>query len=230
MLATPDTLVREIEAGLRQPGRHLPAHPVLEQLDRGALTPAQVRALLTQMYLHVREVTRWIAAAFTACPDPRIRAMIFDNLLEEERGFYSRTKGHAELLRDCVLAAGVSEAELATARPHPNTAALIDWCELMARQRHWLIALEGLGIALETQAPALFGAIGRALIQHYGFTEQTAQFFLLHVSVDEDHGDVNWQILRQHAQGEALQRELKEAIFKTAERWWGLLDTWQAQA
>ncbi len=228
MLATPDTLVQEIEAGLRQPGRNLAVHPVVELLDRGALTPAQVRGLLTQMYLHVREVTRWIAAAFAACPDPPIRTMIFDNLLEEERGFYSRTKGHAELLRDCVVAAGVSEQELAAAHPHPNTAALIDWCELMARQRHWLIALEGLGIALETQAPTLFGAIGRALIKNYGFTEQTAQFFLLHVSVDEDHGDVNWQILRQHAQGAALQQELKAAIFKTAERWWGLLDTWQA--
>ena len=80
----------------------------------------------------------------------------------------------------------------------------------MVRRRHWRIAREGLGIALQPQVPARFGAIGWALIRHYGFTEQTAQFLLLHVSVDEDHGDVTWQILRQHAEGEALQRELKE--------------------
>ena len=64
MLATPDALVQEIEAGLRQPGRHLSAHPVLELLRRGELTRRQVQGLLTQMHVHVREVTRWIAASF----------------------------------------------------------------------------------------------------------------------------------------------------------------------
>ena len=57
--------------------------------------------------------------------------------------------------------------------------------------------------------------------------EEGAKFFLLHVTVDEDHGDVNWHILQEHATSEALQRDLTEAIFRTAERWWGLLDTWE---
>ena len=38
MLATPDTLMQEIEEGLRQPGRNLKAHPVLEKLRRGELS------------------------------------------------------------------------------------------------------------------------------------------------------------------------------------------------
>ncbi len=227
MLATPETLQQEIEDGLRRPGRNLTEHPVLAMLDRGELTRAQVQGLLTQMYVHVREVTRWIAASFAACPYPAIRDMIFENLLEEQIGYYSKTKAHAELLRDCVLAAGVSAEALAQAQPLSETAALIDYCELTATQRHWLIGLEGLGIALETQAPIFFGKIGRALIKSYGMDEEGAKFFLLHVSVDEDHGDVNWQILQEHATSEALQQDLKEAIFRTAERWWGLLDTWQ---
>lgn len=228
MLATPETLMQEIEAGLREPGRNLREHPVLGMLDRGELTRAQVQGLLTQMWIHVREVTRWIAASFAACPYPEIREMIFENLLEEQIGYFSKTKAHPDLLRDCVLASGVSAEVLDAARAHPNTSALIDWCELMARQRHWLVGMDGLGIALETQAPIFFGAIGNALIKSYGFDEEGAKFFLLHVSVDEDHGDVNWDILRRHAQAEDLQQELKEAIFKTAEKWWGLLDTWQA--
>jgi pyrroloquinoline quinone (PQQ) biosynthesis protein C len=227
VLATPETLQREIEDGLRQPGRNLTEHPVLEMLDRGELTRAQVQGLLTQMYVHVREVTRWIAASFAACPYPAIREMIFENLLEEQIGYYSKTKAHAELLKECAMAAGVSGEALDRAQPLSETAALIDYCELTATQRHWLIGLEGLGIALETQAPIFFGRIGRALIKSYGMDEQGANFFLLHVSVDEDHGDVNWQILQEHATSEALQRELKEAIFRTAERWWGLLDTWR---
>jgi pyrroloquinoline-quinone synthase len=228
MLATPDALVQEIEAGLRQPGRHLSAHPVLELLRRGELTRRQVQGLLTQMHVHVREVTRWIAASFASCPHPDIRAMIFENLLEEQLGYYSKTQGHADLLARCVLATGVSRAALEQARPLPATAALIDWCELMALRRHWLVGLEGLGIGLETQAPATFGAIGRGLMEGYGLDEEAVQFFLLHVSVDEEHGDVNWRILREHATSAALQQEVKEAIFKTAERWWGLLDTYQA--
>ena len=35
------------------------------------------------------------------------------------------------------------------------------------------------------------------------------------------------RILQEHATSEALQRDLTEAIFRTAERWWGLLDTWE---
>ena len=228
MLATPNTLMQEIEEGLRQPGRNLKAHPVLEKLRRGELSPAQVHGLLTQMYVHVREVTRWIAASFASCPYPEIRAMIFENLLEEQIGYYSKTTGHAELLAQTAMAAGVTRETLDAARPLPNTAALIDWCELMATRRHWLIGLEGLGIALETQAPETFGAIGRGLMEGYGLTEEGARFFLLHISVDEDHGDVNWRILQEHATSEALRQELKEAIFMTAERWWGLLDTYQA--
>jgi pyrroloquinoline quinone (PQQ) biosynthesis protein C len=227
VLATPETLQQEIETGLRQRGRNLTAHPVLDLLDRGELTRAQVQGLLTQMYVHVREVTRWIAASFAACPYPEIRDMIFENLLEEQIGYYSKTKAHADLLRDCALAAGVSADELDRARPLLETAALIDYCELTVTQRHWLTGLEGLGIALETQAPIFFGRIGHALIKSYGMDEEGAKFFLLHISVDEDHGDVNWRILQEHATSEALQQELKDAIFHTAERWWGLLDTWK---
>jgi pyrroloquinoline quinone (PQQ) biosynthesis protein C len=194
VLATPETLQTEIEAGLRQSGRNLTEHPVLDQLDRGELSRAQVQGLLTQMYVHVREVTRWIAASFAACPYPKIREMIFENLLEEQIGYYSHTKAHSELLRDCALAAGVSAETLDTTLPVSETAALIDYCEL---------------------------------IKSYGMDEEGAKFFLLHVSVDEDHGDVNWQILQEHATSPELQRELKDAIFRTAERWWGLLDTWR---
>src|SRR3989440_4045310 len=137
VLATPETLQQTIETGLRQPGRNLTEHPVLARLDRGELSRAQVQGLLTQMYVHVREVTRWIAASFAACPYPEIREMIFENLLEEQMGHYSHTAGHAELLARCAMAAGVARETLDAARPLPGTAALIDWCELMATRRHW---------------------------------------------------------------------------------------------
>ena len=56
------TLVNELEDGLKKPGRWLPDHPVVGKIERGELTRTQIAGLMGQIYLQTAEVVRWLGA------------------------------------------------------------------------------------------------------------------------------------------------------------------------
>ncbi len=104
--------IRELEQGLRVPGRWLPGHPVIEKLEGKELTRAQIAGMMTQIYRQTCEVVRWLGYLYAKCPVMAVRREIFNNLMEEELGAYSGTEGHFHLAARVAVAAGADPRAL----------------------------------------------------------------------------------------------------------------------
>lgn len=217
MAVTKDEFLTTVKQDLGHESRAYTANPALRGIIEGRLGLDQVRGFCTQYYLHVREVLRWIAQAYVNCPYPDVRLAIFQNLVEEELGIYSKTKGHLDLLADFGAAIGLSRDDLERTEPTYETAALIDCLELMCRTQPWYVTVAAIGIGFESQVPLTFGRVAEGLKKHYGLTDQDVLFWSVHVSADEEHGDISEDLVWGQAQTEADRANVRAWIRKTAE-------------
>jgi pyrroloquinoline-quinone synthase len=217
MAVTKEEFLTSVKHDLGHESRSYTANPALQGIIEGSLTLDQVRGFCRQYYLHVREVLRWIAQAYVNCPFPDVRLAIFQNLVEEELGLYSKTKGHLDLLADFGAALGLSRDDLEKAEPNYETAALIDCLELMSRTQPWYVTVAAIGIGFESQVPQTFGRVAEGLKKHYGLKDQDVLFWSVHVSADEEHGDISEDMVWGQAQTEADRENVRTWIRKTAE-------------
>lgn len=217
MAVTKEEFLATIKEDISDESRSYTANPALQGIIEGSLSLDQVRGFCRQYYLHVREVLRWIAQAYVNCPDPKIRLAIFENLVEEELGFYSKTKGHLDLLAEFGAALGLSREDLETSLPNYETAALIDCLELMSRTQPWYVTVAAIGIGFESQVPQTFGRVAAGLKKHYGLKDDDVLFWSVHVSADEEHGDISEELVWAQAQTETERDNVRHWIRKTAE-------------
>lgn len=193
------------------------ANPALRGVIDGSLSLDQVRGFCRQYYLHVREVLRWIGQAYVNCPFPDVRLAIFQNLVEEELGIYSKTRGHLDLLADFGVAIGLSRDDLENATPNYETAALIDCLELMSRTQPWYVTVAAIGIGFESQVPQTFGRVAAGLKKYYGLNDADVLFWSVHVSADEEHGDISEELVWTQAKTEEQRENIRHWVRKTAE-------------
>lgn len=217
MAVSKEEFLSTIKQDISDDSRSYTANPALQGIIAGSLTRDQVRGFCRQYYLHVREVLRWIAQAYVNCPDPKIRLAIFENLVEEELGLYSKTKGHLDLLADFGAALGISREDLETSPPNHETAALIDCLELMSRTQPWYVTVAAIGIGFESQVPQTFGRVAEGLKTYYDLSDADVLFWSVHVSADEEHGDISEDLVWAQAQTAAERDTVRQWIRKTAD-------------
>jgi pyrroloquinoline-quinone synthase len=219
--------IEEIDAGLKAPHRNLVEHPVIGKIQRGELSRNQLKGLMLQLTLQTTDIVRWIGAMYADCPVPAVRRVLFLNLYEEELGGFSNTKGHFELCADTARALGATEDELATVQPLPGTQLMLLHGEICLRNRGWVVGL-GSSYGLESQSPEAFKRIAAGLRAQYGLDDAAVRFFDVHVTADEDHSAGLAATLTTHATSEELQRAARDAAWLCAERYFGMLNTYQA--
>lgn len=217
MAVTKEEFLTAVKQDLGHESRSYTANPALQGIIEGRLSLDQVRGFCEQYYLHVREVLRWIAQAYVNCPLPDVRLAIFQNLVEEELGLYSKTKGHLQLLADFGAALGLGRDDLENAEPTYETAALIDCLELMCRTQPWYVTVAAIGIGFESQVPLTFGKVAEGLRQHYSLRDEDVLFWSVHVEADEEHGDISEEMVWAQAQTESERENVRSWIRKTAE-------------
>jgi pyrroloquinoline-quinone synthase len=190
-------------------------HPFTEAWVNGQLTRTQLGEWARQHYHYVGKFSQWCGTVYGRCPDQEARDFLLENMWEEEMG-----NRHSELLIRFAEACGFSRDDVLNVDVLPTTRGLTAWCHEMANAHSFLEAAAGLLVGLESQTPCIYRRNTPPLLEKYGFSEREVEFFIVHQTADEEHGERGYQIVERHATTPALQdlavRTVREA---TAMRW-----------
>ena len=149
-------------------------------------------------YHYVGPFADYLGYIYSNTPDYATDAKDFllQNMYEEELSDVR----HTDLLIRFAEAAGttrerVMDIDNATA----VTRGLQGWCYAIAMREHFAVATAALVVGLESQVPSIYRRQYPVLLEKYGFTEEEAEFFDLHITSDEIHGERGYQIVLEHA-------------------------------
>jgi pyrroloquinoline-quinone synthase len=218
--ATQTAFFKDVHAGLRRPGFWHADHPFLRDLEAGRLAIEPLKRWIIEMYIRVDHSLPFFGVVYANCPDPQARKLIFDNLMEEERGIFSGTDGHLVLLRRYADALGITQAEWDRVAESVSleTKALMWFEQAQAYARPWYVWLSAVGIGEEAQVPHYFGTVAEASRRHYGISkDDDLTFWTVHISVDAEHGDVTERLVSQALSSPAEEQEVRQAVYQLAD-------------
>ena len=72
-------------------------------------------------------------------------------------------------------------------------------------------------VGLESQVPSIYRRQYPVLLEKYGFDEDAVEFFDLHITSDEIHGERGYQIVLKYADTPALQQRCLQLVRHGAE-------------
>jgi pyrroloquinoline-quinone synthase len=140
--------------------------------------------------------------AFTDAKD-----FLLQNMYEEELADIR----HTDLLIKFAEACGTTRERVEDPNNmNPVTRGLQAWCYAVAMREHPVVATAALVIGLESQVPSIYKKQIVPLREVYGFTEDEIEFFDLHITSDEVHGERGYQIVLDCATTPELQQRCIE--------------------
>jgi pyrroloquinoline-quinone synthase len=167
-------------------------------------------------YHYVGPFADYLAYAYANAPDEASEAKDFllQNMYEEEVADVR----HTDLLIRFAEAAGTTAERVKDPRNMtPVTRGLQGWCYAVAMREHYVVATAALVVGLESQVPSIYRRQYPVLLEKYGFTEHEAEFFDLHITSDEIHGERGYQIVLEGADTPELQQRCIEICQAGAE-------------
>ncbi len=167
-------------------------------------------------YHYVGPFADYLAYIYANAPDHATDAKDFllQNMYEEE---VSDVR-HTDLLIRFGEACGTTRERIEDPRNmNPVTRGLQGWCYATAFREHFAVATAALVVGLESQVPSIYRRQYPVLLEKYGFTEEEAEFFDLHITSDEVHGERGYQIVLDHASTPELQQRCVQVVQDGAE-------------
>ena len=228
---TPRPLVRPavtdlqaIDSEIRR--RHLLKHPFYQAWSRGELGLPTLRDYATQYYWFESSFPRYVAGAYSKLRDPKQRATLLENLVDEE----GRPPTHPELWADFASSLGVRRSRLGRPPVEPAAARLCGTYETLTLGKSVAKALGAL-YAYESIFPEVAAEKSRGLRAFYGIESSRAhEFFRVHVSADVAHGRAERALLRDVIRSTPRAGpEAVEGTRRTLRAWWRFLDTFDHQ-
>lgn len=156
-------------------------------------------------YHYVGPFADYLAYIYANTPDECTGAKDFElqNMYEEELADIR----HTDLLIRFAEACGTTREKIEDPNSmNPVTRGLQAWCYATAMREHFVVATAALVVGLESQVPSIYKKQIVPLREEYGFTEDEIEFFDLHITSDEVHGDRGYQIVLDHADTPHLQQ------------------------
>lgn len=156
-------------------------------------------------YHYVGPFADYLAYIYANTPDECTGAKDFElqNMYEEELADIR----HTDLLIRFAEACGTTRDQVEDPNNmNPVTRGLQAWCYATAMREHFVVATAALVVGLESQVPSIYRKQIGPLREQYGFTEDEIEFFDLHITSDEVHGDRGYQIVLDHADTPQLQQ------------------------
>jgi pyrroloquinoline-quinone synthase len=167
-------------------------------------------------YHYVGPFADYLAYIYANAPEAASDAKDFllQNMYEEE---VSDVR-HTDLLIRFGEACGTTRERIEDPRNmNPVTRGLQGWCYATAFREHFAVATAALVVGLESQVPSIYKRQYPVLLDKYGFTEDEAEFFELHITSDEVHGERGYQIVLDHATTPELQQRCIQVVQDGAE-------------
>jgi pyrroloquinoline quinone (PQQ) biosynthesis protein C len=206
--------------------RHSKDHPIIGMIERGELSREQLLGFTVQFYqLFPKVFPKPIATLYARCPDdPDIEKRLLENLIEEGTGQVSGSASHRDLYLDFGHTLGMSREDLDSAEPLPETAALLNWRDVLFSQRPWIEAMAAQGYALEGTAAERMRRIVRGLRDHYEISREGMGYWLVHIEVEDEHGSVGEVAVERLARTNAEQAAVRDAVQRTLDAFWLFFD------
>ena len=167
-------------------------------------------------YHYVGPFADYLGYIYSNTPDHATDAKDFllQNMYEEELSDVR----HTDLLIRFAEACGTTrERVMDIDNACAVTRGLQGWCYATAIREHFAVATAALVVGLESQVPSIYRRQYPVLLEKYGFTEEETEFFDLHITSDEIHGERGYQIVLEHANTPELQERSLQLVRHGAE-------------
>jgi pyrroloquinoline-quinone synthase len=168
-------------------------------------------------YHYVGPFGDYLGLMYAKTPDSARDAKDFllQNLYEEELS----DDRHTDLLIRFAEACGGTRAEVQDRRnAMPFTLGIQGWLYYISSNEHFAVSSAATIVGLESQVPSIYRTQYPALIdpERYGFSEFDCEFFDLHITSDEVHGERGFQIVMKYADTPELQQRCIEIVKEAA--------------
>jgi pyrroloquinoline-quinone synthase len=183
---------------------------------RGELTRDHFARWAENHYHYVGPFADYLGYIYSNTPDHATDAKDFllQNMYEEELSDIR----HTDLLIRFAEACGTTrERVIDIDNACAVTRGLQGWCYATAMREHFAVATAALVVGLESQVPSIYRRQYPVLLEKYGFTEEETEFFDLHITSDEIHGERGYQIVLEHAVTPELQERSLQLVRHGAE-------------
>jgi pyrroloquinoline-quinone synthase len=161
----------------------------------------------TNHYHYVGPFGDYLGLMYARTPDSARDAKDFllQNLYEEELS----DDRHTDLLIRFAEACGGTRAEVMNRKNAlPSTLGIQGWLYYISANEHFAVSTAATIVGLESQVPSIYRTQYPVLIDPngYGFSEWECEFFDLHITSDEVHGERGYQIVLECANTPELQQ------------------------
>jgi pyrroloquinoline quinone (PQQ) biosynthesis protein C len=206
-----NAFVKELKRTVKDSEYALVRSPFVRGVTAGTLTRAQLKGWALQDYQYRRHVPQLAATRFTKCTDAKIRAELFETLIEEGTGAVTGSAGHTELFFDLAKELGASLEELEAEEPLAETAAHLYWAELILHTKPWFIALSA-QLGGEGQVQDFAGVLVSGLKQQYGLSDRALRFWTVHLEADKEHSSVVEEMVARFVVTDEFQDEVRKVV------------------
>jgi pyrroloquinoline-quinone synthase len=209
-----DEFRAELEAAIK--GREAKDASFSRAWSAGLLSRDHFARWAENHYHYVGPFADYLAYMYANAPDSATEAKDFllQNMFEEE----CSDMRHTDLLIRFGEACGTTRERIEDpSNMNAVTRGLQGWCYATAIREHFVVAAAALVVGLESQVPSIYRKQLPPLTEKYGFTEDEVEFFDLHITSDEVHGERGYQIVLDHATTPELQQRCIQVVREGAE-------------
>jgi pyrroloquinoline quinone (PQQ) biosynthesis protein C len=201
-----------------------------------SVTKEQLRIHFLQEYaVYVRDFPVFLARLHGMNPPQRIRAMLAENIYEEDTGGLSVGRSHPALFLEMMEGLGFSGEDFEDTPLLPASRAYREWLERVTRFRDWLVGVAVLTIfvegsvkdrreLLDTSPRKTPGDIERVvethpLVRHQGVSPKAMDLIRAHQMVEAGHRHAAYEMVLGHAVTADQQAAVLEALRQSLDHW-----------
>ena len=187
---------------------HLLNHSFYQSWNEGSLSNDTIREYAAQYFQHVSAFPRYLSAIHSNCEDIKIRQILLDNLVDEEKG----SENHPELWMRFAEGMGNDRDKVKNVALMKETKELVDTFNKLSRSEQYHIGLAAL-YCYESMQPEISKTKKDGLQKLYGINdENTLKFFTVHMHADEWHREVIRNLLVELCNTDEKKKQILEAV------------------
>ncbi|MGH7824697.1 MAG: TenA family transcriptional regulator [Candidatus Binatia bacterium] len=188
--------------------------------SKDRLTIEAARVLVKQWANFTRHSRQCWAFVVGNCPIVEVRKFIVtENLYEEEA---QEGHSHFEILARMGMALGLTRDEIVNAKPLPATIVAMHAWEALTKNRTWYEGLAAKSVLERTNNPNCGNFSGNEAerwMRQLGLTKEDTEFWWMHDSVDQIHGDGSLNLLEKYLKTEDERRAALRAAEESMMAW-----------
>ncbi len=188
--------------------------------SKDRLTREAARVLVQQWASFTRHSRRCWAYVVGNCPHVEVRKFIVTENLYEEEALEGHS--HFDILARMGTALGLTRQEIESTPPLPSTVVALHAWETLTKNRTWYEGLAAKSVLERTNNPRcgnFSGYEAERWMRQLKLTREDTEFWWMHDSVDQIHGDGSLDLLKKYLQTDEERRSALRAAEESMMAW-----------